>query len=584
MKNNYILGLNIYHGDSSACIIKNGEIRFAIEEERENRIKHWAGLPLKAINACLQNEKIEFSDINYVAINTNPYSNIIHKFKYVITNPQNINIYFKRFLIKKKKRSFEKIIQKKFNVNKKINIKFYDHHLCHHASSFFPSGLQNSLIISTDGFGDFASTTAGVGFKNNIKINHKVLFPHSLGIFYQTLTQLLGFKRYGDEYKVMGLSAYGSNKFHNEMNSLIHFKKNTFKLNLNFFRHHNTNIDMKWDNEAPKFDNLYNNKIKDLFQYDFENNDINQNHMDLAHSIQKKYEEVIIKYIKFFKNFYEAENLSLSGGCAMNSLANRRIIKDLGFRKIYIPPAPGDAGGAIGAALLCLNEFGKLEYNKSFSTPYTGREFSNEFIETTIRKKLKEHKINDEKFSFEIIHNEKELIKTISQKIYENKIVGWFQNRMEWGPRALGNRSILANPCNPKMKDIINSKIKLREKFRPFAPSIIKEKVNEWFESDIDVPYMSIVMNIKSEMKEKIPAVTHVDGTGRLQTVNHETNPLFYNLINSFYKISNVPIILNTSFNENEPIVNTPDEAIDCFLRTKMDILTIGNIVIQRTK
>ncbi len=584
MKNNYILGLNIYHGDSSACIIKNGEIRFAIEEERENRIKHWAGLPLKAINACLQNEKIEFSDINYVAINTNPYSNIIHKFKYVITNPQNINIYFKRFLIKKKKRSFEKIIQKKFNVNKKINIKFYDHHLCHHASSFFPSGLQNSLIISTDGFGDFTSTTAGVGFKNNIKINHKVLFPHSLGIFYQTLTQLLGFKRYGDEYKVMGLSAYGSNKFHNEMNSLIHFKKNTFKLNLNFFRHHNTNIDMKWDNEAPKFDNLYNNKIKDLFQYDFENNDINQNHMDLAHSIQKKYEEVIIKYIKFFKNFYEAENLSLSGGCAMNSLANRRIIKDLGFRKIYIPPAPGDAGGAIGAALLCLNEFGKLEYNKSFSTPYTGREFSNEFIETTIRKKLKEHKINDEKFSFEIIHNEKELIKTISQKIYENKIVGWFQNRMEWGPRALGNRSILANPCNPKMKDIINSKIKLREKFRPFAPSIIKEKVNEWFESDIDVPYMSIVMNIKSEMKEKIPAVTHVDGTGRLQTVNHETNPLFYNLINSFYKISNVPIILNTSFNENEPIVNTPDEAIDCFLRTKMDILTIGNIVIQRTK
>ena len=584
MKNNYILGLNIYHGDSSACIIKNGEISFAIEEERENRIKHWAGLPLDSINACLQNEKIEFSDINYVAINTNPYSNILHKFKYTIINPQNINIYLKRFLIKKKKRSFEKIIKKKFNVNKKINIKFYDHHLCHHASSFFPSGFQNSLLISTDGFGDFASTTAGIGVENNMKINHKVFFPHSLGIFYQALTQFLGFKKYGDEYKVMGLSAYGSNKFQNEMNSLIHFKKDTFKLNLNFFQHHNTIIDMKWDDEAPKFGNLYNNKIKNLFKYDFENNEINQNHMDLAHSIQKKYEEVIIEYIKFFKNFYKAENLSLSGGCAMNSLANRRIMKDLGFKKIFIPPAPGDAGGAIGAALLCFNEFGKLKHNKSFSTPYIGRKFSNEFIETTVKKKLKTHKKNDENFSLEIINDDKELVKIVSQKIYENKIVGWFQGRMEWGPRALGNRSILANPCNPNMKDIINSKIKLREKFRPFAPSIIREKVNEWFESDIDVPYMGLVMNIIPEKKEKIPAVTHVDGTGRLQTVDQEINPLFYNLIHSFYKLSDVPIILNTSFNENEPIVNTPDEAVDCFLRTKMDILSIGNTIIQRIK
>ena len=374
--------------------------------------------------------------------------------------------------------------------------------MCHHASSFYPSEFNESLLISTDGFGDFASTTAGIGFKNDMNINHKVFFPHSLGIFYQALTQFLGFKKYGDEYKVMGLSAYGSNKFQNQMNSLINFKKNSFKLNLNFFQHHNTNIDMKWDDEAPKFDNLYNSKIKKLFKYDFENNEINQNHMDLAHSIQKKYEEVIIKYIKFYKNLYKAENLSLSGGCAMNSLANRRIMKDLGFKKIFIPPAPGDAGGSIGAALLCFNEFGKLKHNKSFSTPYIGRKFSNEFIETIV-KKIKENDKNDERFSLEVIDDENEIVKIVSRKIYENKIVGWFQGRMEWGPRALGNRSILANPCNPNMKTIINSKIKLREKFRPFAPSIIREKVNEWFESDIDVPYMGMVMNIVPEKKRK---------------------------------------------------------------------------------
>ena len=382
----------------------------------------------------------------------------------------------------------------------------------------------------------------------------------------------------------MGLSGYGLNKFQNEMNSLIEFKKNSFKLNLNFFRHHNTNIDMKWDNESPKFENLYNEKLKELFKYDFENSEINQNHMDLAHSVQKKYEEIIINYIKFFKNFYSAENLSISGGCAMNSLANRRIMKDLGFNKVFIPPAPGDAGGAIGAALLCLNEFGKLKYNKSFSIPYTGKEFSNAEIENAVKEKLKSHNKNNEKLNFQITHNKKELIKIASQKIYENNIVGWFQNKMEWGPRALGNRSILANPCNPKMKDIINLKIKFREKFRPFAPSIIREKVSEWFEDDVDVPYMGMVMNIKPEKREKIPAVTHVDGTGRLQTVNYDTNPLFYDLIYSFYKLSNVPIILNTSFNENEPIVNTPHEAIDCFLRTKMDVLIIGNIIIKRTE
>ena len=583
MNNKYILGLNIYHGDSSACLIKNGEIKFAIEEERENRIKHWAGLPLKSINACLDSEKIEFSNLSYIAVNTNSYSNIFKKFQYIVSKPQNFDIYFKRFLAKRKKITFKKILNDEFAVNKNLVIKFYDHHLCHHASSFFPSGFDKSLLISTDGFGDFVSTTSGVGIKNKIKFGHKVYFPHSLGIFYQALTQFLGFKKYGDEYKVMGLSGYGYDKYKKEIDILIKYENNSFKLNLDFFQHHNSNIDMKWENEAPKSGNLYSNKIKNLFEYDFENNDINQNHMNLAHSIQKKYEEIILKYIKYFKDYYETDYLSLSGGCAMNSLANRKIINDLGFKKIFIPPAPGDAGGAIGAALLCYNEIEQINYNKSLSSPYLGRKFTNELIEKTISKKLDENKSN-EQINFKIVANTDKLIGEVSEKIYENNIVGWFQNKMEWGPRALGNRSILANPCTENMKEIINSKIKFREKFRPFAPSIMRDKVNEWFERDIEVPYMSTVMNIKTDKKNKIPAVTHVDGTGRLQTVDADTNELYYNLINAFYKITNVPILLNTSFNENEPIVNTPGEAIDCFLRTKMDILAIGNFILHRSK
>ena len=351
----------------------------------------------------------------------------------------------------------------------------------------FSKSFSQVLLISADGFGDFAVVSA-IANNDEFNIKHKVLFPHSLGIFYQAFTQFLGFKNYGDEYKVMGLSAYGQDKYKDEVDKIIKINKGSFKLNLDYFQHHKKNISMKWENESPKFDNLYNNNLKKLFEFDFENAELDQRHMDLAKSVQMKFEEVIINYIKYYQNKYGISNLALSGGCAMNSLANGNIIKNLKFQNVYIPPAPGDAGGAIGAAILCGKEFFTLNKNYYLSA-YLGGGLNKIDLHKLIKNKIDEKKIR-ENVKCEYIENDQDLVNVIAQTIFENKVVGWYQNRMEWGPRALGNRSILANPCNDKMKDIINSKIKRREKFRPFAPSILKEHVSEWFEMDLDVPYM----------------------------------------------------------------------------------------------
>ena len=388
----------------------------------------------------------------------------------------------------------------------------------------------------------------------------------------------MGFKNYGDEYKVMGLSAYGKNKFSAELSKVVNYKNGSFKLNVNFFEHHKKEINMKWYNESPRFKNLYNQNMKKLFDFDFENQKIGEHHYDLAKSVQSKYEEIIINYIKYYKEKYNTHYLSLAGGCAMNSLANGKILKELDFKDIYIPPAPGDAGGAIGAAILCDKKYFNNQ-KQYYSSPYLGGRAKYEKIETTIKNKIKISKMKN--LICKKLQNN-ELIEVVAKKIYENNVVGWYQDRMEWGPRSLGNRSILANPCNPNMKEIINKKIKRRESFRPFAPSVLKEEVKNWFEIDKDVPYMSVVLKIKKEKRINLPAVTHKDGTGRLQSVDINTNKLYYNLIKSFSNLSGVPMILNTSFNENEPIVNTPEQAIDCFLRTKMDLLVIEDFIIFR--
>jgi carbamoyltransferase len=577
MKNKYILGLNVYHADSAACLMKNGEVIFAIEEERLNRVKHWAGFPVESIKECLNYEKITIDDIDFVAINTNSYSNIIHKFFYGISNIKDFFFFFNKLINKKKETSINEIIKKNFNTKKKIKFFYYDHHLCHLASSYFPSGFDKSLLVSVDGFGDFVSTTAAFGDKSEIRILNKVFFPHSLGIFYQTFTQFLGFKNYGDEYKVMGLSAYGKNTFENKLKKIIKIKGSEFRLNLEYFNHHKKTVSLNLNNSSPYIADLFTSDMCKLFpEINVYNNLIDQEKIDLAFGVQKEYEDAIIRYISHYKKKTQSDYLSISGGCAMNSLANGKILKELKFKKVYIPPSPGDSGGATGASILCyLNNFNKKTFFNIGA--YIGNSYEYCDVEKLIKNKL----LDRQNISYKNLTID-EITKITVQALMNNKVVGWYQGRMEWGPRALGNRSIIANPGCKEMKSIINRKIKRRESFRPFAPSILYEKVKDWFEIDVHSPFMGIVVKIKKDKRNLIPAVAHEDGTGRLQTVTRKENLIYYNLIESFEKKTGIPMLLNTSFNENEPIVNTHEEALDCFLRTDMDVLIMDNFILER--
>ena len=573
----YTLGLNFLHSDSSACIFKDNLLLAASEEERFTRVKHTAEFPINSIKFCLDEAKIDISKINFVTINSNPFSNFDKKIIYLLKNPASLKIALFSLINSKKKINLSKILSDLDKKNKfKGKIKFIDHHESHIASSLFFSNYSECANLSIDGFGDFSSCAYGLYKNNKLQIDEKIYFPHSLGIFYQSLTQFLGFKSYGDEYKLMGLSSYGKAKYVNEISSLIKKTNVGFKLNLDYFVHHKKKIFKLNNSKQFIYENLYSKKIYDLLGSErLITEEINQRHLDLAKSTQVVYENILFHIVNTIYKKYKVENLTISGGCAMNSLANGKIVHNSKFKNVYICPSPGDAGGSIGSACISLN----LEsQNKIFveNYSYLGPDYSNEYISRIIDKKKLYEKYKVEFFEYN------KLYPYIADKLISEKIVGWFQGRTEWGPRALGSRSILADPRNKNIKEIINHKIKRRESFRPFAPSIIQEHVATWFEEDVVVPYMSEVKMIKKDKRILIPGVTHIDGSGRLQTVTKSQNELYYNLINEFYKKTNVPIILNTSFNENEPIVNNPDEAINCYERTNMDILVMGNWVIYR--
>ena len=573
-----ILGLNIFHGDSSACIIKDGVVLSAVEEERFTRKKHWAGFPLNSINFCLKENNFNFQDIDHICVNQNNFSNILRKLFYVGVNKVNLK-YILNKIKKRKLRNLRNLFEINFQKSGfKGKYHYIEHHLAHTSSAFYLSPFSESINVSIDGFGDFVSTAWGLGKNFDNSIDNKIYFPHSLGIFYQSLTQFLGFQNYGDEYKVMGLAPYGNNYLKNEFDEIVvPDKSGKFKLNLDYFRHHKSNIEFKWDDGMPIFDQIYDDKIESLFGKKREKSStLEKKHFDIAYSTQKKYEEIFFNLLDNIYKKTPCENLTISGGCAMNSVANGKIKERTKFKNVFTLSSPGDAGGAIGSALYVHNNLvrKKIDINDS---PYLGPSFSNEYVEKIIEDKIKN------KNEFEIIKmSTMESIKFVAKKISEGNVIGWFQDKMEFGPRALGNRSILCDPRNSNMQATLNLKIKRRESFRPFAPSILLEKVNEWFENPSIVPYMSEVLNIKKDKQKEIPAVTHVDGTGRLQTVTREMNKKYYELILEFSKITNIPIILNTSFNEQEPIVCKPEEALDCFLRTKMDILCIENYLIIR--
>lgn len=576
----YILGLNAYHGDSSACILKDGEIIAATEEERFRRIKHWAGFPSDAIKFCLNEAGISIEEVDYITISRDPKANLKEKILYALHNPAGFKIYFTRFLNLNKIKGLEAEFQKHFGVEKGIikrKIINVEHHCSHMASTFFASPFENSAILSIDGFGDYSSTMIGVGRGNQIELLDKVVYPHSCGVFYTAFTQFLGFPNYGDEYKVMGLAPYGKPIYMDKIRDTIILKENgLFELNILYFNHVKKGVSMSWDNGAPSIDTLYSKKFCDIFGIPREKSDeLTQYHKDLAASVQKMCEEVIFHILNHLQKVTGIENICIAGGVAQNSVVNGKIKQFTKFKNVYIPFAGHDAGTSIGSALYLYNHIKKQPRVKPIFQAYTGIKFTNEYIEALLKQKG---------IIYERYTSREELLNNVSDSLAMGKVIGWFQGRAEFGPRALGNRSILVDPSRPDAKNLLNSKIKRRESFRPFAPSILEEYVSEYFEYIDRAPFMEKVFPIKEKKRISIPAVTHVDGTGRLHTVRREDNEKYYDLIDAFRKKTGVPLLLNTSFNENEPIVNTPEEALDCYLRTQMDILVMEDIKIEREK
>lgn len=573
----YLLGLNAYHGDSSACIFKDDVLIAAIEEERLRRIKHWAGLPTEAIKFCLDQAGISLDQVDHITISRDPKAKILHKLFHVAKNLKTLTQIGSRVNNTLKVNNILDEIYLKLGSEVeqyRTELKFVEHHRSHLASSYYASSYAEAALLSIDGMGDFTSCMKGFGKKNRIKVFDSISYPHSLGFFYTAMTQYLGFAHYGDEYKVMGLSSYGTPSYTNELWNLIDRRKGgKFKLNSKYFDHFKNGVAMAWNDGAPTVGRLFTENLTSLLGPERQpGEEIKQYHMDLAASIQSVTEAVIFDLATDVYNKTKSENLCLSGGVAQNSVANGKITENTPFKNLYVPPAGHDAGTSVGSCLYFYHNHLNQPVTKQQDWAYTGAGYTNIQIKQLLESKSVDY------FQLEMT----KLYDLVTDCIANGGVVGWFQGRAEFGPRALGNRSILADPRRTDAKDILNSKIKRRESFRPFAPSVLKEMTQDFFEKVDDVPYMEKVYKIREEKRHLIPAVTHVDGTGRLQTVDSAYAPKYHSLISKFNNKTGIPILLNTSFNENEPIVNAPEEALDCFMRTKMDMLVMEDLIIQR--
>lgn len=569
-----ILGLNTHHADSSAAIFIDGELIAATEEERFTRIKHWAGFPKEAIAFCLKEANVTLADVDRITLGRDPKAKVERKALYAISNLKTGTSLLKnRWENRKDITSIPEQFQQAFNISpelideKLVNV---EHHRAHLASAFFASPYEEAAVISIDGSGDFTTTMIAHGKGNQIEVLDSIDYPVSLGFIYTAFTHFLGFPHYGDEYKVMGLAPYGEPKYVDKVRQLITLKDNglwTWK------KGYFGEIKALYQNNQPIVPPFFTKKFEKLFGTPRAKTDeLTQFHKDLAKSVQTFTEEVIFHMVSHLQKRTSSKNLCIAGGVAQNSVANGKILANTDFDNLYIPSAGHDAGISMGSALYHYHHDLKHPRNGEIKSASTGSRFTNEEIEAFLKSKgVSYKKMKDD-----------ELFDYISDKLIVPCVVGWFQGRAEFGPRALGNRSIIADPRNDKAKELLNLKIKRRESFRPFAPSILKEYVGTYFEYDENVPFMEKVFPIKKDKQKEIPAVTHVDGTGRLQSVDKEVSPRYYGLIEAFRKKTNVPILLNTSFNENEPIVNTPAEAYACFERTAMDVLVMENIVVER--
>lgn len=578
-----ILGVNAYHGDSSACLVLDGRLIAAVEEERFRRVKHWAGFPSESIRYCLQEAGVALNDVDVMAINSDPKANLIKKVGFTLKNRPEFRLIMDRLKNQKERRSVEQELAISFPEQNFLGeVMHIEHHLAHLSSAYHVSPFDEAAVASIDGFGDFASAYWGVGRGVEIKIDGKVHFPHSLGTFYQAMTQFIGFPHYGDEYKVMGLAPYGEPVYMDEMRHIVQMHSDgSFELNLDYFHHHKKKIDYEWENGSPYVGQLYSDELTRLFGVPrTKGEELTQKHKNMARSVQEMYEEAFFNILNYLHEKNGIDALCLAGGCAMNSVANGKVKRKTPFRHVYIQSAAGDAGGAIGAAFVVNKQLRGNDRRFYMDHAYFGPSFSNEEVKTVLDSAVE--LLEKEDCKIEKVTDEEQLCARTAEAISQGKVIGWFQGRMEWGPRALGNRSILGDPRRSDMKDILNLKIKRRESFRPFAPSVLREAVPEWFEEDDDVPFMMQVYQIREAQRSFVPAVTHADGSGRLQTVHKATNPRYYRLIEHFEQRTGVPMLLNTSFNENEPVVCRPEEALDCFLRTKMDLLVMEDWVIKR--
>jgi carbamoyltransferase len=573
----YILGLNAFHADSSAAIFKDGIMIAATEEERFTRVKHWAGFPVQAIKFCLKEAGISLNEVAYITIGRDPKAKFMNKLNYLRKNPSLAFGAFKRFRNSKDVSSLEKLfleIDPSLDVDIiKAKIKNIEHHRSHLASAFYASPFEEAAVLSIDGSGDFTTTMIGIGKGKKIEVFDSVDFPVSIGLFYTAFTQYLGFPHYGDEYKVMGLAPYGQPKYIDKVKEIIEYLPNGLYTWKEEYFVPPTQAGFEYKDNIPSVGNLYSAYfVKKFGPPRQKNEELSQYHKDLASSVQRVTEEIIFHLLRELKKRTGLKNVCIAGGVAQNSVANGKIAEATGFEGVYIPSAGHDAGISMGSALYYYHHELDCPRNPAIYSAYTGVRYSNEEIEKILQEKgIEYRRLQDE-----------ELFDVVTNKLIEPGVVGWYSGRAEFGPRALGGRSILADPRNPKAKDLLNLKIKRRESFRPFAPSILKEYTSQYFTKFDEVPFMEKVFPIRPEKQAEIPAVTHVDGTGRLQTVDKAVSPMYYGLINAFREKTGVPILLNTSFNENEPIVNTPQEALDCFLRTQMDMLVLENCVVER--
>ncbi|HAF15157.1 MAG TPA: carbamoyltransferase [Blastocatellia bacterium] len=649
----YILGINAYHGDAAAAIIKDGKLLAAVEEERFNRVKHCAGFPAESIRYCLRAAGIGIEEVEHIGVSRDPSAHLHKKILFAASraakqvavgrssrqeavsvidegtgervtgqgergsrdqegkekgetgNGEEENgsngqkrgsgVFAQikdRLGNAAKIRDLKEVLARELNVpTSKLRAQFHniEHHRAHLASSFYVSPFERAALLSIDGFGDFISTMWAIGEGNSIKVLDQVEYPHSTGIVYTATTQFLGFPYYGDEGKIMGLAPYGRPRFMEEFRDIIRTEdRGQFRLNLDYFRHHAEGVDMTWNQGSPKIGRIFSDQFAQTFGPARDAGaPLTEREQDIAASLQQRLEEVGFHVLNHLYEQTGLTDLGLSGGVAYNSVMNGKILLNTPFRRVYVQAAAGDSGTALGVCYEIYNRVTqpvRLRASDSrqptqtdslryvMTGAYTGPEFTNEEIQA----ELESSNLVYETFT------DAELTKRAAQDIADGLVLGWFQGRMEFGPRALGNRSIVVDPRRAEMKDTLNERIKKREPFRPFAPSILEERTADYFEQSHPAPTMLMVYQVRPERRAEIPAVTHVDGSGRLQTVSREVNPRYYQLISDFNELTGVPVVLNTSFNENEPIVCTPRHAIDCFLKTRMDVLYLGNYAVRR--